>query len=275
MKNGMKATALMLVIGGFALVTGAQTNEPIIPVLTAGGQSYTNARITHATPAYAVVAYDGGIVQVALSNLPAVYQEKYDYRPEDAAKYLAKKRQEELQARARIQAQQATYQRYVASLAGTNQPVRIISINANSPYLKCTAETKTGTRDINIKNLPDSVRDFVARLSQLRADVAGYESRVDDYTRAAKQADATAPSSAILYTGGNAGDANAAMNQRARANLMMNNADDMQKQLQKMKDELVAMESQAVEKTTVLAYPTGQTYDQLEIWTCTGLPGNF
>ena len=133
------------------------------------------------------------------------------------------------------------------------------------------AETKTGTRDLNIKNLPDSVRNFIAQLNQLRSDVAGFEDYgVEAYTRAAKDAVAVAPTTTVLYTGTYSSDTD---NQRARANLMMNNAEDMQKQLQKMKDDLAAMESQSVDKTTVLAYPTGQTYDQLEIWICTGLPG--
>ena len=262
----------MLLILGFAGAVVAQTNEAVIPVLTAGDQSFTNARITHVTPAYAVVSYDGGIVQVALSNLPAAYQEKYDYNPVEAANYLANKRQEEMQARARVQAQQAAYQRYVASLAGTNQAIRVISINADLAFPQCTVETKSGTRDINLKNLPDSVRDYLSRLKQLRSDVAGYEERVDDYTRAAKRADALAPASTMVYTGGGSSDANTAMDQRARANLMMNTAEDMKNQLHKMKADLAEMESEEVEKTTVLAYPTGQVHDQLEIWTCTGFP---
>lgn len=264
----MKTTAIVLSIISYVFTTNAQTNEPTIAILTAGSQCYTNASITRVTPAYVVVTYDGGIVQIALSNLPAEYQQKYGYSPTDAARYLADKKQEERQARAKVLAQQTAYQQSLASLVGTNQPVRIISINANSAFLKCTAQTKTGTRDINIRNLPDSVRNFIFRLNQLRSDIASYEVRVADYTRAAKNADAVAP----VAAGGDSDYVNATMNQRARVNLMLNNAEDMQKQLQKMKDDLAAMESESVEKTTVLAYPTGQTYEQLEIWTCTGLP---
>ncbi|HTY88010.1 MAG TPA: hypothetical protein VMB80_11135 [Candidatus Acidoferrum sp.] len=271
----MKVIAIILSIVGCAFAASAQTNEALIPILTAGTQSFTNARITHVTPAYAVVSYDGGIAQVALSNLPTAYQRQYDYDPTNAAKYLEDKKQEQLQARARLQAQRAAYQRYVASLAGTNQPVRIVSINAEAPYLKCTAETKSGTRDINLKNLPDPVRNFITRLNQLRGEVASFEDRVDDYTRAARHADALAPTTPILTTGGNSGDANSPVNQRAQANLMLNRAEDMQKQLVKMKEDLAAMESESVKNTTVLAYPTGQIYDQLEIWVCTGVAGNL
>jgi hypothetical protein len=62
----------------------------------------------------------------------------------------------------------------------------------------------------------------------------------------------------------------AAMKQRAQANLMLVTADDMQKQLAKMKADLAAMESVAADKTTVNAYPTGQSWDGAEIWECTG-----
>ena len=53
---------------------------------------------------------------------------------------------------------------------------------------------------------------------------------------------------------------------------MLVTADDMQKQLAKMKADLAAMESELVDKTTVIAFPTGQSWDGSEIWVCTGLP---
>ena len=269
----MKTIALLFAVLGCGLALQAQTNEAPIAVLTAGSQTFTNARITHVTPAYVVVAYDGGIVQVPLSDLSPEYRAKYDYDPTNAATYLANQRQEQAQARARVQAQHAAYQRYVASLAGTNRPVRVLSISGGAPYWTCSAETEAGTIDLNMKNLPDAVRDFIVQLNQRRGAVAAFEDRVDDYTRTARHAMAVAPSSTLVYVGGNSVDPNAANNQRAQANLMMNQAEDMQRQLDRMKADLAALEAQAVDKTTVLAYPTGQKYGQLEVWVCTGLPG--
>jgi hypothetical protein len=262
----MKAVGVLAVLLAAASL-GAQTNE-IFPVLSAGGQLYTNACITHTTPASAVIEYDGGSVQIALSNLPPALQRKFGYDPANAAQYLADKKQQEIAARAAVAKRQADYEKAIASMAGTNQPIRILSINGNAGFVKCTVQIKDGTRDVCVNYLPDSVRDFISQLNQLRSDVAGYEDRVENYVRAAKTADAMAPAGVT----GDSDYAIAAMNQRAQANLMAINADDMQKQLAKMKADLAAMESVAVDKTTVIAYPTGQSWDGSEIWVCTGLP---
>jgi hypothetical protein len=257
------ALAVLLV----TLSLGAQTNE-IIPVLICADRSYTNAQITQATPAYAVVAYNDGSVQIALSNLPSEYQQKYGYDPAKAAKFLADKKQKEREARATMLARQAAYQQQLAALAGTNQPIRIISVNAFSAYLKCTVQTQNGVRDVNLKNLPDSVRNFISQLNQQRNEVASYEVRVEDYTRAAKKADAVAPT----FAAGRPAYVNEAINQRKQANLMQVRAEEMKTQLTKMKANLAAVEAETTNRTTVIACPTGQTHEQLEVWTCVGLP---
>jgi hypothetical protein len=247
--NSMKAVTVLAVLLAAGSL-GAQTNE-IFPVLSAGGQLYTNAWITDTTPASVVIGYDGGSAQIALSNLPPALQRKFGYDPAAAAQYLVAKHQ-------------ADYEKAIASLAGTNQPVRILSVIGNAGYLKCSVQTKAGTRNVCVNHLPDSVGNFISQLNQMRSDVAAYEGRVDDYVRAAKAA-----ADAAVPTGGMKGDMDYD-SQRAQANQMAANADGMQNQLAKMKSDLAAMESSAVEKTTVLAYPTGQSWDGAEIWECTG-----
>jgi hypothetical protein len=262
--NSMKAVSVLAVLLSAASL-GAQTNETF-PILSADGQLYTNASITHTTPASAVIEYDGGSVQIALSNLPPALQRKFGYDPANAAQYLADKKQQEIAARAAVAKRQADYEKAIASLAGTNQPIRILSVNGYTGFVKCTVQTKDGTRDVCVNHLPDSVRDFIPQLNQLRSDVAAYGERVDNYVRAAKTADAVAPAGVT----GDVDKVDAAMKQRAQANLMLVTADDMQKQLAKMKADLAAMESVAADKTTVNAYPTGQSWDGAEIWECTG-----
>ncbi len=263
----MKAVIILAVLLAAASL-GAHTNE-IFPVLSADGQSYTNARITHTTPASALIEYDGGSVQIGLSNLPPALQRKFGYDPTNAAQYLADKKQQEIATRAAVAKRQADYEKAIASLAGTNQPIRILSVNGYAGFLKCTVQTKEGTREVCVSQLPDSVRDFISQLNQRRSDVAAYEDRVDNYVRAAKTADAVAPT---VVGATDSDSANALMNQRTQANLMLVTADDMQKQLAKMKADLAAMESELVDKTTVIAFPTGQSWDGSEIWVCTGLP---
>ncbi|MGB7749671.1 MAG: hypothetical protein WBN75_20565 [Verrucomicrobiia bacterium] len=257
----MKAVGILAVLLAAASL-GAQTNE-IIPVLSADGQFYTNACITHTTPVSALIEYDGGSVQIALSNLPPALQRKFGYDPAKAAQYLADKKQQEIAARAAAAKRQADYETAIASLAGTSQPIRILSVNGDAGFLKCAVQTREGTREVCVNHLPDSIGDFISRLNQLRSDVAAYEKRVDNYDRAASIADAVTPPPGIKgsmnYNG-----------QRAQANQMATTAADMQKQLAKMKADLAAMESAATNKTTVLAYPTGQSWGGFEIWECTG-----
>jgi hypothetical protein len=260
--RAVSVLAVLLAAGSL----GAQTNE-IFPVLSAGGQLYTNACITHTTPVSAVIEYDGGSVQIALSNLPPALQRKFGYDPAKAAPYLADKKRQEIAARAAMAKRQADYAKAVASLSGTNRPVRILSVNGYAGYLKCTVQTQEGTREVCVNHLPDSVRDFISQLNQMRSEVADYEKRVDNYVRAAKTAQALVPAAGMT---GDKTFVNAAMTQRAQASQMAVTADDMQKQLAKMKADLAAMESALVEKTTVLAYPTGQSWDGAEIWECTG-----
>ena len=261
----MKAVSVLAVLLAAGSL-GAQTNE-IFPVLSAGGQFYTNACITHQTPASAVIEYDGGSVQIALSNLNTALQRKFGYDPATAAQYLADKKQQEIAARAAFAKRQADYAKAVASLAGTNQPIRILSVNGFAGFLKCTVQIGEGTREVCVNHLPGSVGDSISQLNQMRSDVAAYEGRVDKYVRSAKTA------AAAMMPAGATGDKtynNTAMMLRAQAKQMAVTADDMQQRLAKMKTDLAAMESAAAEKTTVLAYPTRQSWDGAELWEYTG-----
>jgi putative endonuclease len=127
-KGGRGFRKLMGLPGSSGSLSRRAGIEPVIGVLPAGGQFYTNARITSVTPAHAVVSFDGGIVQLALSNLPASCQKKYGYDPDKAAKYLAEEKQKLQERRAALMARQAAYNQGVALLAGTNRPVQIVSI---------------------------------------------------------------------------------------------------------------------------------------------------
>jgi hypothetical protein len=255
----MKAVRVLVVLLAAGSL-GAQTNE-IFPVLSTDGQSYTNARITHMTPASALIECDGGSVQIALSNLPPALQRKFGYDPATAAQYLADKKQQEIVTRAAAARRRADYQKTIALLAGTNQPVRILSVNGYAGYFKCTVQIGEETREVCVSHLPDSVGDFISQLNQRRSDVAAYEGRVDNYVSAAKAANVALPPGLkqIHYD-----------SQYAQSNLMALTADDMQKKLAKMKADLAAMESASADKTTVLAYPTGQSWDGADIWECTG-----
>src|SRR4029077_20046084 len=115
---------LTLILSALAALA-ADTNVIQIDALSAGGLIYTNAVITRVTPAYAVVDYQDGLVQIPLSNLPAIYQTRFGYSPEKAAQFLAaQKQRQQQQWHADALARQAA----TRARTGTNRPVRITAI---------------------------------------------------------------------------------------------------------------------------------------------------
>jgi len=263
----MKTIPLLLLL--VALSAFAQTNEAVIGVLPAGGVFYTNARITRVTPAYAVVSYDGGIVQLALSNLPAAYREKYGYDSDKAAKYLAEEKQKALERRAALMARQAAYNQAMAALAGTNRPVQIISIldeQSNGGIPLCAIPDAAD--GILIKNLPDPVKSFLNRKKQLAADIDSFSAQVEADAGAAARAQAVAPAYSSTDP-----DINDAQNrQRAQANLMALKVREKQAELDKMKKAMSDLEAEAAGQATIMAFPTGQFFGGFEIWNCVGMP---
>ncbi|MGA2787762.1 MAG: hypothetical protein ABSF60_09565 [Verrucomicrobiota bacterium] len=263
----MKKIPIILLL--VALSTFAQTNEPVMAVLPAGGQFYTNAQITRVTPAYAVVIYDGGSVQLALSNLPASCQEKYGYDPVKAARFLADEKQRVQAERAALMARQAAYNRAVASLVGTNRPVQIISISddlSNGGIARCAVQGASD--DILVKNLPDAVRSFLNRKRQLAADINSFNDKVQADASAAARAQAVVPA----YASTDPDTLDAQNNQRAQANLMALNVKEEQAVLARMNNAMRDLDAETADRTTIMAFPTGEFFGGFEIWNCVGMP---
>jgi hypothetical protein len=257
------ATLLLVAISTFA-----QTNEPVIAVLPAGGQFYTNALITGVTPAYAVVSYDGGIVQLALSNLPSSYQKKYSYDPGKATKYLADEKQKLQERRAALMARQAAYNQAIASLVGTNRPVQIISVLddlSNGGIPRCVIpEAPDG---VLVKNLPDPVKSFLDRKKQLAADIDSFSERIQADASAADRAAAVVPTYAAI----DLDTIDAQNNQRTQANLMAVRVKEERAELEKMKKTMSDLDAETAFRTTIMAFPTGQFFGGFEIWNCVGM----
>ena len=263
----MKTVPAILLLA--ALSTFAQTNEPVIDVLPAEGQFYTNAQITLVTPAYAVVSYDDGIVQLALSNLPASYKEKYGYDPDKAAKYLADEKQKVQEQRAAEMTRQTAYNQAVASLTGTNRPVLIISIldeQSNGGIPLCAVpDVPNG---ILVKNLPDPVRSFLNRKKQLAVDIDSFSDKVQADGSAAARAEAVAPT----FASPDPDTLDAQNNQRAQANLMAVKVREERAELAKMKKTMNDLDAETADRTTIMAFPTSQFFGRFEIWDCVGMP---
>ncbi|HTY88034.1 MAG TPA: hypothetical protein VMB80_11255 [Candidatus Acidoferrum sp.] len=253
----MKAITTALVLLA-ALAVEAQTNE-LIPVLVCGEQSYTNARITQTSPAYAVISHEGGVAQVAMSNLPVAYQQQYGYSPADAEKFLAEKKRKEEEARRR----QAAYEKAAAAMAGPEETVELTAILDETSYggIPLCAGRRSGHGQgqgkMLVKNMPGPVSNYLHQYQKLKADVEAEETTPITVTAQA--------------TRNGSGHAQKAADKAANRALKEAKA-ERKVQLKHQNKQLSDMEKSLKENASIRAYPTGQSWSGYEIWVCTGTP---
>ncbi len=243
------------------------TNEIQIAALSVGDKIYTNATITRVTPAYAVVSYQEGVVQIPMSDMPAVYQSQFGYTPEKAAHFLDDQKRLQKQ-------QQSILARQVAAQArtGTNRPVRVTAIDDNPSFGGfpfCSVDGISG--GILIENLPDSVRQFLSGYRVLQADVADCQQQLNNLktpeTPPAKPAQPQMGKT--LMVGNGAGYVRA-------VTVLPDNTPALRRKLEDRLKTLNARLGQATIDydfhTTIIAHPSGQTYVGKPIWVCVGVP---
>jgi hypothetical protein len=238
----------------FILVIGdslkAQTND-FIPFLFAGNECYTNAQIIRANPAYAVVDHAGGITKIAMSNLPAVLQRKFDYSPSNAAAFLAAENKTIKQRTLNQAKRQSQINASQKASRGTAQVILVESI-VDESFGQPKCDTTSGT--ILLRDLPESTREFLLKRQKLAADIDALEnSKI-----------------VVRTTAQNTGD-DVFYSQMAADNLLYNALLDKKEKLASMRDSLKQMESQSGSKTSIRAYFTGQSYGGFEIWEYVGI----
>ncbi len=241
-----KIIVILLVAG---LTVSAQTN---FDVLVCQNASYTNAAIIRATPAYVVVDFAGGVAKVAMTNLPANLQRQYHYDPDKAAAALAADEQH----KADVTKAKVERAKYLASLRGTNQVIRVNAV------LDSLGKCQTSVGEIYLTGLPASVGEYLARDAQLKATVADGQVQAENKVRAANTA---------LGDGGSPLAVWGAMKQSLKGKgqattAKIRAADEAGDNLSRLKASLEEMESGLVQNTTVIAYPTGMNYSGLPMW---------
>jgi len=260
-------------------VLADDTNGIRVDALPAGGKIYTNAVIILANPAYAVVNYQGGIVQIPMSNMPAAYQVQSGYTPEKSAQFLNEQKQiQEKQRQALLAWQAATQAR-----PGTNRPVRITAIideTSNGGIPLCSADGISG--GILVRNFPDAVRKFLADYRQLQADITDCEEQINRLKAAGPPPAQTAPQ---MQTGG------LVLNKAVTKDNFTQNYYILRPQkaadpvvtwrntLRNAEDRLEALTAELDQKTadynrctTITAYPAGENFGPKPIWVCTAPP---
>jgi hypothetical protein len=225
------------------------------------------------------VTFAGGIVQVPLKELPQSLQEQYHYNSSAAAKFLLEKKRKSDKSRADNAARQAAYEKSLSALVGQYRKIQISAIidetsNGGFPLCSIGYGGVGGGGDghpvpsrILLKNLSAEVRDFLRRYNQLQNDILTFGEKVHNDEKAADRANALA---LVGVVGGETAYDEAAMAQRKQANLMALDVKEEGYRLKQMQDELEQMASNAIEKTSIMACPTGQTFGSYEIWTCGG-----
>jgi hypothetical protein len=264
---------LALILAALAALAG-DTNVIYIDALPAGGKIYTNATITRVTPAYAVVSYQDGLVQIPMSNMPAVYQAQFGYTPEKAAQFLDEQRRIQQKQRQAFLAWQAA----TRIPTGTNQPVRITAIvdeNSNGGIPFCSADGITG--GLLVKNLPDSVRQFLARYRQLQADIADCQHQLDNLKVPPARTN-TAPQPHMGKTGATRNNATGvyyllpAPKPNDPAAAWRNARQDAEDRLNALNAELDEKTTNYDRYATIMARPTGESFGRKPIWISTAPP---
>jgi hypothetical protein len=143
--------------------------------------------------------------------------------------------------------------------------IRVYDITTRSPtYLIC----RTDIGDTLIYGLPPAVGNYLAEVRKLKAEIDEFGARVESYDQSARRASAVA----LTGAGGDPAYVQAAMNQRAEANLMMENARDAKANLAKMQANLAAWQRVEAERTTIMAESSGRKaaggqFQGMDIWT--------
>ncbi len=265
----MKATKIVLAGLSAAVcflvhqTASANTNEISLDVLLTGQGNFTNATIIRHNPAYAVVDYDGGIIKVADRNLPPDLQKQFGYSPANATKFLNQEMEQHKADLEKAAAMRAAELARIAYLVGTNRIIYINAIESVEP-LQCSITTDGINEHILVRNLPDSVREFVNQYNQMRADILALGDKVKDDTSAVRHADAQSSMANDYY----AVNGVPAISDTAPAHA---NLEDEKDNLQQKQDDLKAMADEVPERTAVIAHPSGEFYAGLEIWDCVGL----
>jgi hypothetical protein len=154
----------------FALALSlAHADTNVFAVLTtADGISYTNAHIDHVTPIYANICYDGGIVQVALTNLPEPLRQQYLYDADKASQWLAVKKQKQQEQRAAEQARAVAEQTRLETLAKNAGWINIIGTDGKTSRPQYTAIINGTATKIYLNNPPKGLDAEVGYYSMKR-----------------------------------------------------------------------------------------------------------
>ena len=243
--------------------SAARSQSNFFPVLHIGTNTFSNATLKKATPFDCLITSDSGWNKIAFSNLPPDIQKQFGYDPVQAARELDVEKERE-RARRVADYQRSVAQQQADAAAATNaKPVNITAILADEGFIKC--DTDQGT--ILIRYFPDATKTYFEKIKSMQEDIDALDSKVEQDDIVARRANAVA----LTGAGGDPAYVDAAMKQRAQANLLAEDVKTENDQLKKLITALKLYKTRYSGVTTLNAYPSGQKYGNEEIWNCLGI----
>lgn len=200
------------------------------PLLQCQNRSYTNAHISSVTPATVIVIWDGGGEKISITNLPTDLQQRYNYNPDAAEKYL-----EDIAAKkaGRAAADQKTLALIADAQRKLGPPERVRILKIIGPTRVQILTTNGQYLDAYIHNLPLDVITFLQDYAATSAKVSA-----EQYDNA----------NATYYR--TAGRGSAAVNVRTRQ------LTDAAVSIQTSRQHLTELNSQYPYKTSILSAPS-------------------
>jgi hypothetical protein len=150
------------------LAFAADTN--IISSLTIDGHTYTNVELGTVTASHVTIFYDGGGQKVAISNLPAYLQKRFNYDPDVARSEDAAEAQRKAAIRQRAE-QSAKAVAIAKGTLGPAQTIRILKVSNEAQLQLQIVQTNGQPAEAYIHNLPYEVLTFVRDLNGTKATV--------------------------------------------------------------------------------------------------------
>jgi len=229
-----------LLLAGALSLGRAADDTNTFAVLECKNESFTNARISSVTQAYAIIFYDGGGKKVPLSELPKSLQQRYGYDPDKAAQFMAAEK-EKKEAAAQAFAQQMAMAR---STQGERQKVRVLKVmDSFIGDTKCEIAAEGGQQEVLMSGGDlSTIQQYYAQLETLQSQAASAQG-------------AAASTQPVRYSRNRAARAAAQQQQH-------NNAANAKA----LAGQLKALKAQGTNITSIYAAPTSQKYANLPIW---------
>ena len=159
---------LLAIIVTFSAGLAFAADTITVPVLTIGGETYTNVEFGTVSGSRVTMFFDGGGKQIAMSNLPPDFQKRLHYDPESARSEDAAEARRKAEIKQRLEEQSVQVTKAKSTL-GPPQTIHLVRLMPDG-YIQITLPNGLPA-EVYIHDLPNEVSDFIRDLTQTAAAV--------------------------------------------------------------------------------------------------------